>query len=99
MKHHDGVGLYIIFDNKAQAPAGNYAYYFRHPAAAVRFFIDCLTTNDTHTLQHQEDYDLYLIAEIQADDKGPLTALREELIMTGKAAKASLDAAQQPETY
>lgn len=78
-----------IIDNKANDIIGQYLHVQRATATAVRMFQDAMTNPETMLHKHPEDFDLYQLGELTDEHtiEGP-----KELIITGKALKAALEA-------
>lgn len=88
--------LYAILDNKANEIVAGLITVHRNVATALRQHSDALSNPQSELGKHPDDYDLICLGNLVEEDEG-LPALDPknggELVMTGKAAKRMLDAA------
>lgn len=61
-------GIYAIYDTVASQITGG-LYFYKHEAAAVRFFSDVATMDKSQVSQHTADYELVRLGYITEDNK------------------------------
>lgn len=80
--------IVAIIDNKANdIVPQTMVWIHKHSATAVRMYIDAVSDTRGQMFHHLEDYDLVQLGEL---DDNNLINPSYEIIMTGKAYKASI---------
>lgn len=83
--------IYVVHDKVAASIIGG-AHLHKHDAAAVRFFADIASIQDSQIARHPHDFALYRVGSIDLET-GVLTAETPEVVIDG----ASWIAAQRRE--
>lgn len=76
--------LYLVWDNKAEAPAGAMASLHVNDNVAVREFSDVLNMEGSRVGQHAEDYDLVCLGELGSENGTPTTTGEVRFVLNGK---------------
>lgn len=91
---HDRGGVYAIIDNVADEITGPLTIH-KHPAAAIRMFVDVASNKQTSISQHPADYDLFKLGYINADNQ---IVAEHQLVITGSAWLAAQEKPSDPPT-